>query len=168
MSRANLSSATSLSEAQAACRRRATPHETMGSRLTSEPSRTPTQRRPHPRITVNYDKRPVLWRSPMHGEPDDRCNRRVGCLTCPQADQAFGAPSSSLWRTTRRRRPAGGLSPLKQPVEFVSVRVSPFAHPVLEAGEQHSGIGSGDAGATAPTTILASTGMNGTALESVP
>ena len=55
----------------------------------------------------------------------------------------------------------GGASAFESPVDLVGVRVTPFAHPVLEAGEQHDWDRVGDAGATAPTTILASVGMNG-------
>lgn len=41
---------------------------------------------------------------------------------------------------------------------FGSVR--PFAQPVLDAGEEHDRVGSGEAGATAPAAIFASA-MNG-------
>ena len=55
----------------------------------------------------------------------------------------------------------GGLSALQPPVDLAGVRVPPLAHPVLETRQQHDGDRLRDAGATAPTTILASTGMNG-------
>ena len=55
----------------------------------------------------------------------------------------------------------GGFSAFEPPVDLVGVRVSPFAHPDSKPGSSTIGIGSGDAGATAPTTILASVGMNG-------
>jgi threonine dehydratase len=46
-------------------------------------------------------------------------------------------------------------------MNFVDVRVPPFAHTVLKPGSSTIGMGSGEAGATAPTTIFASVGMNG-------
>ena len=55
----------------------------------------------------------------------------------------------------------GGLSALEPPVDLARLRVPPLAHPALEPGSSTLGIGSGEAGATAPTTTLASKGMKG-------
>ena len=55
----------------------------------------------------------------------------------------------------------GEISPLQSPVDFMGGGVAPLPHPVLKPGSSTIGIGSGDAGATAPTTIFASTGING-------
>ena len=55
----------------------------------------------------------------------------------------------------------GSLPALQPPVNLVGLRVPPLTDPVnLEPGST-IGIGSGEAGATAPTTILVSKGMNG-------
>ena len=87
-----------------------------------------------------------------HPHRSDRSTRSPGTRPRP----AFSA-------ATRRLRRTSGPSPLKPPVDHVSLRVPPLANPVLEIRRQTIGIGSMDAGATTPTTIFASAGMNGDA-----
>ena len=55
----------------------------------------------------------------------------------------------------------GGLPALELPVDLVGVRVPPLRIRYSKPGSRTIGIGSGDAGATAPTTIFASRGMKG-------
>jgi hypothetical protein len=74
----------------------------------------------------------------VHAHAAIRASRRIedaGVIADQPVWHSFGEVKA--WRSVRLLvvvAVPGGLSPLEPLVDFVGVRVPPFAHPVLEAG----------------------------------